>query len=661
MVRPDPPQGCYHSPPPTPTGQEQIVELPRRAAGDVYLPDGTFQETMRGLRRHADAHDWRIGIVYAFDFRTRMLPYWYADKRMAPCSVRTLADVLNASGFRHVRVILQQWTPNFRPSSAELDGRPLDVLLVSAMQVHAEPSYDLIREAHTLGEARPLILAGGPKAIYEPTDYFDLGPGPGVGADCVSTGEAYVLLNLLQTLVDQWRPGETPRAAFERARRGGLLADIPGLVYLHPEASPDRPVAVSTGVQRLLRDLDEMPMPDAGYRLLEPPHRRPTLSRQPFSGRKVGRKSIIASLIASQGCKFNCPYCPIPAFNQRTWRHKSPARFAAEIKHIYENFGIREFFGTDDNFFNKRETVIELMTEMSQTMSGRDRLANQVRFYTEGTQFDVHKNRDILPLCRKGGLRAIWFGIEDITGELVNKGQDPGKAAELFGILLKLGIEPMVMMIHNDDQPLRSPPGTLNGLLNQARYVFDIGAVSYQCTYLGPAVGTRDIEPAAKARRLYKSVAGQAVPQAYQDGNHVVASHHPRPWDQQINLLKAYATFYNPLNFVRTLLRGRRDLMLGKRLIFQLIGHIGLVMTATKTLPYARALKRGPIEFYEGLLPARVPMVDAVSGEEVQWGIEHTPQESLPLAAPAVRRDATRATATAVRESLLSLPVVQPV
>ena len=158
------------------------MELPRRKPSDVHLPDGTFTQTMERLRQLQDAHDLRICIAYAFDFRTRMLPYWYADKRMAPCSVRTLADILHASGFKHLRIVLQQWTPNFRPSEAVLDGRPIDVLMVSSMQVHAEPSYELVRDACRLGDARPLILAGGPKAIYEPTDYFEMGPEPGAGA-----------------------------------------------------------------------------------------------------------------------------------------------------------------------------------------------------------------------------------------------------------------------------------------------------------------------------------------------------------------------------------------------------------------------------------------------------------------------------------------------
>ena len=75
------------------------MELPRRARDDVCPPDGEFRRRVRALQRLKHAHDLRIGLVYAFDFRTRMLPFWYADKRMAPCSVRLLADVLHEAGF----------------------------------------------------------------------------------------------------------------------------------------------------------------------------------------------------------------------------------------------------------------------------------------------------------------------------------------------------------------------------------------------------------------------------------------------------------------------------------------------------------------------------------------------------------------------------------
>jgi len=607
------------------------MELPRRNHDDIFLPDGAFRQRVEALRQLPAAHGLAIGIVYAFDFRTHMQPFWFADRRMAPASVRLLADVLADAGFRNLRVVLQQWSPRVLPSLMRLEGRPLDILMVSSMQVHAERAYEIIRDAHRMGPARPLILAGGPKAMFEPADFFELGPQPGVGADCVATGEAFVLLELLHALLVRRGGGQTPREAFEDLRRAGGLAGVPGLVYLSPEASPHKPVAINTGVQRLLRDLDELPMPDVGYRVLEPPHRRRTLSAQPCPPGRVGRLSTIASVISTQGCRYRCPFCPIPAVNQRTWRHKSPARLAAEISHIHETFGINEFFSTDDNFFNNRQTVVDLMTGLAQATTGGQPLGRRIRFYTEATQADVYKNRDLLPLAKAGGMAAIWFGIEDLTAELVNKGQNPANTAQLFTLLHTLGIEPMVMMIHSDAQPLRSANGDLAGLLNQARHVFDLGAVSYQCMYLGPAVGTRDFEPAARAGAIFKRVGHRDVPQAFQDGNHVVASVHPRPWWQQVNILRAYAAFYNPLNTLRALRDLRQDSLGPRRLLFQVLGQIGLLLAVPKLLAWAWRLRRGPIEVYSGLQPARIPMLDAVSGQEIHWALERVPAATHPL------------------------------
>jgi hypothetical protein len=236
----------------------------------------------------------------------------------------------------------------------------------------------------------------------------------------------------------------------------------------------------------------------------------------------------------------------------------------------------------------------------------------------------------MLPLCREAGLRGIWFGIEDLSAELVNKGQSPGKTTELFALLRRLGIEPMAMLIHSDQQPLRSKPGNLSGLLNQTRYLFKQGAVSYQCTYLGPAVGTPDFEPAAEARAIYRKVGGELVPQAFFDGNHVTASRHPRPWERQVNLLRAYAHFYNPINTVRALLGFRGDSVSAKRLLFQVIGQIGLLMTIPRMLRWAWRLKRGPIEAWDGLQPARIPMINAATGTETNWAIKRPPTPGLP-------------------------------
>jgi radical SAM superfamily enzyme YgiQ (UPF0313 family) len=602
------------------------MELPFRKRDDALLPAGALREGMERLSTHAGVDDLRVGIVNAFDFRTRMLPYWYADKRMAPCSVRTLADVLGASGFQRVRTILQQWTPNFSPREAELHGKPLDLLMISAMQVHAEAAYDLIRDARKLGDQRPLILAGGAKGIYEPTDFLQLGGQREDGADCVVTGEVYVLVDLLNTLMSMKREDETLRQAFERARHSGALNDVLGLCYMDPDAPADKPVALHTGMQRLVASFDELPMPNMGWRTLEPLHRGRKLKKKPISSWWLKFYSPITSLQVSQGCKFACNFCPIPAVNQRKWRHKSGKRLAKELRHLYETFGFNTFFGTDDNFFNDRDTVIELMTAIhAERLPDGKSLGARIKFFTEATQFDVHKNQDILPICRAGGLRGIWFGIEDLTAGLVKKGQSVSKTRELFDLLLSYKIVPHAMMIHSDDQPLRSPGEELTGVLDQAKFIYDMGAVTYQCTYLGPAVGSKLLEPTLKSGAVYKAVGGKPVPQAHQDGNHVVSSLHPRPWEKQINLIKAYSTFYNPLNFLRNVWNWRKDKNARDHVLFQIVGMIGLVLTIPKMWMWARRLKAGPIEKFDGLLDAPVPMLNAQDRTPMPWSIEFQP------------------------------------
>jgi hypothetical protein len=112
----------------------------------------------------------------------------------------------------------------------------------------------------------------------------------------------YGFLELLECILDHCKPGDKPLAGYERARHSGALNEIAGLVYLDPKrdragTSGNGCVAINTGVQRLLRNLDEMPMPDAGYRLLEPPHRRKTLSPHPYPAHKVGKLSSVSSIV----------------------------------------------------------------------------------------------------------------------------------------------------------------------------------------------------------------------------------------------------------------------------------------------------------------------------------------------------------------------------
>ena len=149
------------------------MELPRRDRGDERLKPGESLDIRRRLRLVAGRHDLVTVIACAFDHRTRMLPFIYADTRMAPAGVRGIGSAMVDAGFTKTRIVLQQWNKNFRPMLMRVDGRIPDLFMVSSMGLHSDRCMDLIRDARRIDHAhRPLIIAGGPHAVYEAYKMF---------------------------------------------------------------------------------------------------------------------------------------------------------------------------------------------------------------------------------------------------------------------------------------------------------------------------------------------------------------------------------------------------------------------------------------------------------------------------------------------------------
>jgi radical SAM superfamily enzyme YgiQ (UPF0313 family) len=573
------------------------MELAVRKGGDIHVPAGAFGELTEQLRsRQAEWAEMPAVVVAACDRRTRMLPFVIYDSYIFPAGARSIAAALYQAGFSRTRAVFQLWNRNFTPSQVRWDGRLTQLLLVSSLGIHSEECFRLIREAWNLGEDRPLIIAGGPKAIYEPYHFWPLPtPGPKVGPDVVVTGEAFVLLDLLRVLQQHRGRGETLRAAFERARREGALESVPGLVYLAPGATYDDPHLIDTGLQRLVQNFDELPDEIVGLSLLEPPHRKRGIAACPLPLDRLRRHCAVLTLQLTQGCKFACSYCPIPAVNQKTWRYRSPEGIARQFKTVYEQTHIRYYFGTDDNFFNRRETAQAIFEAIDRTpCAGRDRnIGAYVRWGTEATQFDTFKNRDLLPLARRAGLTAIWFGIEDLTAELVNKGQKPEVTIELFRLLDEQRIAPMPMMMYHDGQPFHTRD-SLYGISNQMRFLRRAGAVSVQCTVHVPAVGTKEYEKTFDSGQVLAAVGGKQMQDRFFDGNHIVVRGTEPSWRRQLKFLGAYASFYNPWGLLCALRRNSSRLR-HKRIGFQVVGMLATAWTSLKTLPHlARLLVAKP-------------------------------------------------------------------
>src|SRR5688572_16484090 len=514
------------------------MELPRRERGDELLRPGALTDLRRRLRAVSARHAGGVTTVIAcaFDHRTRMLPFIYADTRMVPAGVRAVGSAMVDAGFPKTRIVLQQWNRNFSPARMKLDGRVPDVFMVSTMGMHSDRALQMIAEARRIDPAqRPLIIAGGSHAVYEPFLLFgETGRGPCAGPDVVVTGEEFVLLSLLEVVLDFRREGESVRSAFFRARAAGALDDIPGLVYPLGSRTESDGVAeelVDTGVQRLLGDLDELPHPVLGYQLIEPPSRfGRELSSRALEANKVRWHSPISSLVMTFGCKFACPYCPIPAYNQRQHRTKSPQRIADEMWQLNKAYGLRYFFGTDDNFFNTKPRTLDIVQTLARAEFDGVPLRKKARWYTEVTVHDTLQMKEHLPLVREAGCRALWLGVEDMTATLVNKGQSVDKTTESFQLLRDNGICPMPMMMHHDTQPLYSRGSTNYGLLNQIRLLRKAGAVSLQVLMMTPSPGTKLFEDTFTNGLVLGRVGGREVRPYMHDGNYVIASSHARPW-----------------------------------------------------------------------------------------------------------------------------------
>ena len=323
-------------------------------------------------------------------------------------------------------------------------------------------------------------------------------------------------------------------------------------------------------------------------------------------------------------------------------------------------YGLRYFFGADDNFFNHKQRTLEIVETLARTEIDGVPIRKKIRWGTEVTVHDTLQLRDHLSTVRTAGVRALWLGVEDMTATLVNKGQSVDKTTEAFRLLQRHGICPMPMMMHHDSQPLLTR-GENYGLLNQARLLRKAGAISLQVLMMTPATGSRFYEDAFRAGRVYASVAGRPVEPYMLDANYVVACEHPQPWRKQLNIMAAYLYFYNPLRFLIALVRPKSKLYLADAFM-QLIGMWGLTRTIRRTFGWAMCLLRGDIRRHTLVPVGRLPM-RAVDGRPADHALPLLPTggQSRPAqATPPTRHKPGTAAMSAVdaaKPSVTTLPL----
>lgn len=590
------------------------IELPQRVSNPKnaeFLERGEYRQLVESVRRKLADSKIGAALYYAFDWATRIGPFVGPDLRIPNCGIRTVGAALHESGF-DTRIIMGNWNPKFNPQHAVINGNVPEIFGVSSMQIHERDAHHKIRLAGEMGKDRPLILGGGPHANYQGWDFFNLDEGK--SADVVVKGELNVTVSLMDRILDHKGRNETMCQGFIRARDEGALDDIGGLLYI----GKDRDVIFDTGKPRLIGDLDEYPREIIGLSLLEGrDYERTNLSSHPLEldELKKDRGDLISTNV-TMGCNLRCDFCPIPNMHQYTQRGKSGERMVEDIREIIEATGINTIFGTDDNHLMSKPGdgyVQNFWETMARGEANGKSFRDVLFFSTEATLGQTMIYRDKLPLMRDGGLRAIWFGIEDLDGELVKKGQNRNKTAEVFNTLRKNGIAPMPMMMHFEGQ-------TRENILGQIKFLRDHGASTVQITYNTPSPGSADYDPQHFAQGRVLSRAGDVVIGGrHSDGNHVVSS---TPGGDRVgrqsNLMACYESFYSPVNLARaTINYGAKRLfgtqtereLAGVDLAMQIHGRRGIKISRENGREWAEALATRNYEYATSAPQSPIPIV----------------------------------------------------
>lgn len=177
----------------------------------------------------------------------------------------------------------------------------------------------------------------------------------------------------------------------ELANSPAELRKIPGLIWKSDKGLTNvNPIWIPM-------DLDEIPMPAWD---LMPPDRYPLSPHAAFM-----QNFPVSPMMVSRGCPFDCTFCASFITKGRQVRYRSVDNVIAEIRHLIENYGIKEIQFIDDNFTLRRSYVKQFCQRI---------IDEGLKFSwccPNGVRLDTLRP-DMLELMREAGCYSLSVGIE---------------------------------------------------------------------------------------------------------------------------------------------------------------------------------------------------------------------------------------------------------
>src|SRR3989344_1571351 len=600
---------------------------PVRDKKDRVIPKGMYKNLEQRLKERNDVKGIRTVTVYPFDRYTDLGPYVGLADRLISGGILHYTACLVNSGFTNLRAVLRQHNPKLKLSKSKLNGQPIDQVEISSMSIHSNDVWDIIKDAYQMPN-RPLITLGGPAGKYEPHMFFGTKEDPTIGIDVAITGEAYTGIVLKERILNRRKKlsnGRTisMREAFEDLAQKRELDDIHGIAYrwIDPQG---KTWIVDTYINKGVEDLSEYPTIDKTFKFLEKKHNDESLKDRPATPKEIANEINLSTTINTGGCRLGCDYCPITNGELGIFRTSGFDHLGKTMEKIFSKFGIKRFFGADDNIGNDINQLYKDAKGLSQyIMEDGSKLIGKVESGSEITLTDLDKFARKYPdgLMELGKIYSgLWMGNEDVNQELVKKGQSLDKVRERLHEMINAGISPMIMNIYGDQMHYNRIRSNTNeeqhqskefldslsqkqkklfresemamdkgkekksdildrkfvnsltpsqedkfkfGLREESFFYLKYGAVSQQFTLLTPAVGTEVYDIPYNERMVFDKVGDIQIEQHHFDGNHVVMTSHNNPVERLKDVYKAYGHMYNYSNLFRAVGRVIKEKFLG--------------------------------------------------------------------------------------------------
>lgn len=179
----------------------------------------------------------------------------------------------------------------------------------------------------------------------------------------------------------------------EMAVGGDNWGEIQGLWYKKGDE------LISGGERPAIKDLDALPFP--ARHLFE-------LDKYPLY---APNGEPMLTVLSSRGCPWNCSFC-FKGIVGRTYHQRSPENITAELQHIVETYGVRNFYFIDDLFTIDVKRLNAIMDHfIERKMDVRWRCLARVD----------RVNPDLLKKMQAAGCRQIHYGIESGNDEVLKR------------------------------------------------------------------------------------------------------------------------------------------------------------------------------------------------------------------------------------------------